>query len=178
MTEAEGAVLLFIQEHLRTQLLDPFMTAVTTLGDSGLIWIAAALLLLCFRRYRGCGAAVLLALLIGALVTNVILKNAVVRIRPYEVIEGLCILVDAPHDYSFPSGHSTSSVAAAAVMLRCLPRRFGVPAAVLAALICLSRLYVGVHYPTDVLAGALIGLLAAFASERCLRRFAPPPLRP
>lgn len=99
------------------------------------------------------------------LINNILLKNLVARIRPYEVIEGLTCLVRQPRDYSFPSGHTTTSFAAAWVMFRQLPKRFGVPALVLAILIALSRLYVGVHYPSDVLFGALDGIAIGYGAE-------------
>ena len=105
------------------------------------------------------------SMLLGFLVTNVILKNWVCRPRPYTVIPELHALVTAA-DWSFPSGHSTSSIAAAAAMYCRTPRYLGVPALALAILICLSRLYVGVHYPTDVLFGILAGLVSAWGALR------------
>ena len=103
--------------------------------------------------------------MIGALITNVTLKNLVARTRPYEVVEGLVLLIEKQRDYSFPSGHTCASFAAAGVYWRMLPKKFGIPLVILAAMIAFSRLYVGVHYPTDVLAGLLIGLFAAWAAR-------------
>ena len=84
----------------------------------------------------------------GALITNVCLKNLVARPRPMSV-EGLVPLIGKPTDYSFPSGHTCASFACALVLYRILPKKYGVPAVILASLIAFSRLYVGVHYPTD-----------------------------
>ena len=97
-------------------------------------------------------------------VLNVIMKNLFSRIRPYEVIDELTRIVPAPSDFSFPSGHAGHSFAAAVVMMVMLPRKYGVPALVLAILISVSRLYVGVHYPTDVLGGCIIGTIMAILS--------------
>lgn len=105
------------------------------------------------------------ALLIGYVITNLLLKNLVMRVRPYDAIAALEPLVRAS-SWAFPSGHATCSVAAGYAMYRGTPRYLGIPAMVVAVLICLSRLYVGVHYPTDVICGALIGLFAAMCALR------------
>lgn len=158
----DGNILLWIQEYFRQEWMTPIWTFLTSLGDKGMFWILASLLLLIPKQTRKAGITALLALLIGALLTNVILKNLVARTRPYEVIEELILLVGPQSDYSFPSGHSCASFAAAAVYLRMLPGKYGVPAIVLAGLIALSRLYVGVHYPSDVIAGILIGCFSGW----------------
>jgi len=165
----DGSILLFIQEHLRHPALDGAMTFITTLGNTGAVWIALSLVLLIIPRTRRWGLRCALALLIGFLITNVALKNIIQRIRPYEAISALNILVPPEHDFSFPSGHATSSLAAAWALFRTAPRKYGVPALVLAVLIALSRLYVGVHYPTDVLAGVAIGILAAECAVKLVR---------
>ena len=161
----DGKILLFIQDFLRFGWLTEVMRFLTSLGNGGVIWIVLAAILLCIKRYRKTGTAMAVALLLGYLVTNLILKNLVIRTRPYDAIAGLQALIGPLRDSSFPSGHTTSSIAAGFVMLKGTPRYIGVPAFVLAVLIALSRLYLGVHYPTDVLAGALIGLFAAFSAK-------------
>ncbi len=153
----DGQILIWIQEHLRAGWLNPIMRAITSLGNAGLFWILLALVLLSFKKTRKIGLACAVSIAIGALITNLILKNWVARIRPYEALESLSILVSKPHDFSFPSGHSTASFAGAWALFRNTKSRWRIPALVLAALIALSRLYVGVHYPTDVLAGCAIG---------------------
>lgn len=106
------------------------------------------------------------AALLGTLIiNNIILKNLVARTRPYEVIEGLTYLVKKPTDLSFPSGHAGCAFAAACIMFRRLPRKYGVPALILAILISFSRLYVGVHYPSDVLFGVISGISISYAAE-------------
>jgi len=166
LSQMEGVFLLWIQEHLRQEWMTPFWKLITSLGDSGWFWIALALALLCFRRWRRTGATVLLALVIGALITNIALKPLVARIRPYDVIEGLSLLVKRQADLSFPSGHTCAAFAAGAVCFVRLRRPWGVCLLVLAVLIAVSRLYVGVHYPTDVLGGIVVGLFGAWAALR------------
>ena len=161
LVNMEGGILLFIQENLRMPVLNEIMCFITRLGDKGYIWIAFAIVMLLFKRTRRAGAVCAAALLLSLLVTNITLKNIIQRIRPYEVINSLKILVDAEHSFSFPSGHSSSSLAAGWAMFRTLPKKWGVPALALGIVIALSRMYVGVHYPTDVLGGVIIGVTVA-----------------
>lgn len=166
----DGQILLWIQEHLRFEPLNAVMRAVTGLGNAGLVWIALTVTLLIFRRTRRAGVACALALVFSLLLTNLALKNWVRRPRPFAELETLTLLIGQPSEYSFPSGHASSSFAAGWAMFRTLPRRWGIPALALAVLISLSRLYVGVHYPTDVLGGAVVGIAAASLALRLLRR--------
>ena len=166
----EGSFLLFIQEHLRAPALNGVMCFITHLGDTGAIWIAFTLLLLFLPRTRKAGMICAAALIVNLLLTNIALKNIIQRIRPYDVMDSLKILVEAEHDFSFPSGHTAASFACAWAMRRTLPKKCWIPAIVLAALISLSRLYVGVHYPTDVIGGAIVGIFAAELSFRVLRK--------
>ncbi len=161
LMQLDGNILLWIQEHIRTEFLDPVVVFISSLGNAGWFWLLLLAALMLFPRYRKVGISGFAAVLIGFIITNVCIKNVVARIRPYEVIEGLEMLGVKPSDFSFPSGHSTCSAAASLVLFFMLPKRAGVPLLALGILICLSRLYVGVHYPTDVLAGALIGAAAA-----------------
>ena len=161
----DGNILLWIQEYIRQDWMEGFWKGITMLGDSGWFWIALSLLLMVPRQTRWIGITSLAAIVIGALITNVTLKNLVARTRPYEVVEGLVLLIEKQRDYSFPSGHTCASFAAAGVYWRMLPKKFGIPLVILAAMIAFSRLYVGVNYPTDVLAGLLIGLFAAWAAR-------------
>lgn len=166
----DGSILLWIQEFVRCDLLTPFMKAVTHLGDHGQLWILLTVVLLCCKKTRKAGAACAISLLLSLLVNNMILKPLVDRTRPYEVVQGLTLLIGKQKDASFPSGHTASSFAAAVVMFVMLPKRYGIPALLLAFLIGLSRLYVGVHYPTDVLCGLLSGTVLALLSVWIVKR--------
>ena len=108
---------------------------------------------------------------IGALITNVFLKNAVARIRPYDAVETIVPLVGKLSDYSFPSGHTCASFASAFVYYRLLPRKYGILTMILAVLISFSRLYLGVHYPTDVLGGFFIGLLSSILAYQIVESY-------
>ena len=156
----DASILLWIQANLRGAL-DAVMTFITHLGDKGLFWIVLTLALLCFRRTRKVGVVSAISMVIGLLVVNIVLKNWIARVRPYELIEGLNLMIEKQHDFSFPSGHATNSFACAWVLFRGLKKRWGIPALILAILIAFSRLYVGVHYPTDIIVGVAIGICAA-----------------
>lgn len=164
LAELDGNVLLWLQEYIRQEWMHGFWKAVTSLGDSGIFWIALSLLLLIPKPTRRIGITALAALAIGALITNVVLKHIIARTRPYEVIDGLILLIEKQSDFSFPSGHTCASFAAAGVYWRMMPKKYGIPLLILAVLIAFSRLYVGVHYPSDVLGGLLAGLFAAWAA--------------
>ena len=168
LIQIDENILLFIQEYLRRDWMNGFWSMVTHLGDGGFIWILAGAALLIFKRTRKAGAAVLLALIFGAVITNVVLKNVIARIRPYEVVEGLKLLIERQHDFSFPSGHACAAFAGATALYRTIPGKYGICALVFAGLIALSRLYVGVHYPSDVIAGTLIGIFSGWAAYKLI----------
>ena len=157
----DGQLLLLIQEYLRNDILTPLMTGLTSLGDYGQIWIAIGVILLIPKRTRRTGVLSLLSLLCAHLLCNFVLKDYVMRARPYDVIEGIYCLIEKPTDYSFPSGHAMTAFAAAVVIFKNRPKRLGIPVMALAFVMAFSRLYVGVHYPSDVILGALLGTLIA-----------------
>lgn len=171
--KTDGDILLFLQNHVRNALTDGFWKLITFLGDGGWFWIVTGILLLFFAKTRKAGVTALLALLLGALVTNLLLKNLVARPRPYDMIAGLTPLVKKLKDYSFPSGHTCASFAAAVVYWKMLPKVWGRAGVLLAFLIAFSRLYVGVHYPTDVLAGGIIGGLMGLLAVYIIKYIRP-----
>ena len=115
LLQLDGDILLFIQQYLRHDWMTPFWKFITSLGNAGWFWIVLSIVLLLFKRTRKIGITAIIALAIGALITNVALKNLVARIRPYEVVDGLRLLIERQRDYSFPSGHTCASFAAALV---------------------------------------------------------------
>lgn len=160
----EAQILLWIQNHLRNPILDPIMQFITSLGDGGILWIIVTAVLLIIPKTRKTGILCLISLGFTVLVNNIILKNLVNRTRPYVAIPDLILITKNPGDASFPSGHTAASFSVAVVMLMTMKKRYGIPAIVLASLIALSRLYVGVHYPSDVLGGFVVATLIAVAT--------------
>lgn len=164
-TLAEGfdlPILDWIQANLQSAFMDFLMPIITIFGDAGIFWIACAVILLFIPKYRKAGLSMGVALLLGVLVCNVTMKPLFQRIRPYDYQEQylntlIPLLVDRQHDFSFPSGHTIASFeACTALMLR--DKRLGIPATVLAVLIAFSRLYLYVHYPTDVITSVFLGI--------------------
>ena len=159
-------ILEWIAANLRCPFMDTIMPIITLLGDAGIFWIAIAALCLFFPKYRKMGLSMGISLLIGLLVCNVLLKPLVGRIRPYDYQlehfgKQIQLLVAAQHDFSFPSGHTIASFeAATAIMLH--NKKLGIVAMILAVMISFSRLYLYVHYPTDVLASIVLGTAIAF----------------
>ena len=162
MNQFEVSILLWIQENLRGAL-DGFWVFITHLGDKGYLWIAIGLALLLFKKTRSVGVTVLLALLINLFITNIGLKNIIARPRPFHVNPDLVTLIKHPSSFSFPSGHTSGSLTAAFVLFHLMPKKIGVPAVTLATMIAFSRMYVGVHYPTDVLGGIAVAIVASTA---------------
>lgn len=148
----------WIADTLRTPILDSIMVFYTSLGNGGWIFILLGAVMLLFRATRKAGASSLTAMVLGLLVTNLTLKPLVSRARPWMVMENFTTLVTSSDMNSFPSGHTTAAFAFAVALCVALPRKWAKAAALIAAaLMGFSRLYVGVHFPTDVLAGALVG---------------------
>jgi undecaprenyl-diphosphatase len=162
MLAFDGDILLFIQEYLRCPALSSLLVPLTKLGNGGILWIAIVILLLFYPKTRKSGLITLLAMSICWIFNDLVLKNLIERPRPFTQIEELKILVSAPRTHSFPSGHSCVAVAVArAVWLTCNIRWIRIVVAILAGLMAFSRMYVGVHYPTDVLAGCFVGFLGS-----------------
>ncbi len=170
LLKLDGDILLWIQDNLRAGWLDPIMKFITYLANGGALWIGICVLLLILKKTRTTGLVCSCSLAATFLINNIILKNIIARTRPYEVVEGLNRIIGAQSDYSFPSGHSGASFAVAVVMFMEMPKKYGVPALIAAMLIALSRLYVGVHYPSDVIAGIFTGTLYAVITVTIYRK--------
>ena len=165
----EMQILYGIQE-LRTSFLDSFFVFITSLGNSGFIWIVLGILLVIFKKTRKTGLVILFAMSLGFLLGNMALKNLIQRSRPCWEDPSISLLISNPHDFSFPSGHTLHSFAAAfSIFLS--HKKAGIISLLLASLIAFSRLYLFVHYPTDILGGLVLGLLLALISNYCVKKW-------
>lgn len=163
----ELSLLHALREHLACGLLDALMPGVTALSNGGALWIISTALLLLRPETRRSGAVMALSLMLEAFLCNRLLKPLVARPRPFSADPSAALLIERPGGYSFPSGHTGASFAAAAA-LYFEGNRLWRPATVLAGLIGFSRMYLFVHYPSDVLAGALLGILTGWLSSHAL----------
>ena len=169
MNQFEASILLWIQENLRG-VMDGFWVFVTHLGDGGYLWIALGVALLFFKKTRPIGFTVLISLLINFIITNVTLKDLIARPRPFVVNDTIVTLIKAPTSYSFPSGHTSGSFSAMLALYRWVPKKIGIPAIILASMIAFSRMYIGVHYPTDILGGIVVGFMSSIWAYYLVRR--------
>lgn len=160
---------LYALQELHNPVLDAIMVFITTLGDDGLFWIAVGVVCLFFKKHRKMGMQVLLSMLFTYIIGNLILKNVFARPRPCDIDTAVTMLIPRPHGHSFPSGHSMNGMVAA-VALFFNNRKIGIPAVVLAVLIGFSRMYLFVHFPTDVLGGFAVAVIVAVAVDWGFRR--------
>ena len=169
MNNFELGILDFLAEHLGCPFLDFLMPIITLFGDGGIFWIALSVIFIAIPKTRKMGITMGLSLAVGFLIGNLFLKNVVGRIRPYDLNPNFALLVDRLHDYSFPSGHTLASFEAATAIFL-YKKRLGMAALLLASLIAFSRLYLYVHYPTDVLASIILGVGIAILSFRIINK--------
>jgi undecaprenyl-diphosphatase len=164
----DWAVLHWIHNTLTCTFLDYLMPKITELGNGGMIWILVGFVLIATKRYRRYGIILIIGLVLGVIVGNVFLKNLIARSRPCWIDHSVTLLIANPSDYSFPSGHTLASVIAATI-LTLSKKKFGYIAIPLATLIAFSRLYLYVHFPSDILGAAFIGVtigLLVFSVEK------------
>ena len=167
--QVDKAILLFIHNNLRYPALTPFFKAV---ADYGVIILGVYVVLMLLwekRRIFPIASACVVSGLLGDFIKGY-LKKAVMRPRPFLEIPTLEPLIKRPKGFSFPSGHTTLAFAVAFIISRILPKRYSIPAFLMAALVAFSRLYLGVHYPTDILGGICIGYVAGMITDFLYKR--------
>ena len=150
--------ILYAINGIHNNILDVIMVVITTLVDRGLLWIILAMGLLINKKTRKCGIFMLISMLLGFFIGNIIIKNVVARQRPNWIDNTINLLIVNPTDYSFPSGHTLVSFCSAMTIFL-FNKKWGIFAIIFAILIGISRMYLFVHYPTDVLAGAILGIV-------------------
>lgn len=153
-------------QTIRTPILDRLMCFITSLGSAGRVWILLAVILLIRPKTRKSGAVILTALVVDLILCNGILKNLVGRTRPFDVNTSVSILINKPRDFSFPSGHTAVSFATVVALFLSGEKKLWKISLVAAVLIAFSRLYLYVHYPTDILGGIVVGILAGYIGYR------------
>lgn len=149
-------VLDWINVSIRNKTFDKIMPMITAAGNLGIVWIVISVLLMTKVDYRSLGKMILVALLITTVVGEGIIKNIFRRKRPFYNDEEKELLISRPITYSFPSGHTASSFAVAAVFIK-TENSASLVIIALASLIAFSRVYLGVHYPSDVIGGGIVG---------------------
>ena len=169
MQAAEFAILDWIQAHLRCGFLDAVLPAISRTANHGELWIILAVILLLIRGQRKYGASVACGLILDLVSCNIILKPLIGRIRPFAVNGLVELLIAAPTDASFPSGHTAASFAAV-FALKTAGSPLWKPALAVALVIAFSRLYLYVHWPSDVLGGALLGAAVGWAGAKIVEK--------
>ena len=153
-------------QTIHTPLLDRFMVAITKLGDAGILTVN----LLLIPKTRKSGVYMAVALIADLIICNVILKPIVARIRPYSINQTVHLLVTPLKDYSFPSGHTAASFASVSALYFAGRKRMAAGTLIVSVLIAFSRMYLYVHYPTDVLGGLIIGLLCGWIADMIIQK--------
>ncbi len=171
MTGIDQEILTWIHTYLSSPFLDAVMVFFTYLGNWGLIWVVTGTVLLFNKRLRFYGICILVAVGLSAIIGNLVLKPLIDRPRPFVDDPTITLLINPPSTSSFPSGHAASSFAAATVLLFMpVAKPYKAAGLVVAILISFSRIYLEVHYPSDVLAGMVLGIVCGVAVVLLLRR--------
>ena len=163
--------ILYLINNIHNNILDKIMITLTNLGDAGIIWIIIAIILLFIKKTRKCGILMIISMILGLIIGNGILKNLIQRQRPCWIDTNILLLIPNPTDFSFPSGHTLASFEAS-IMILLHSKKWGIPALILSILLAFSRMYLFVHFPTDILGGAILGttisILVYYVSEKII----------
>ncbi len=161
---------LYALQEWHAPILDKLMIMITTLGNGGVFWICLGVVLAIVPKTRKCGVCMLISMALTFVLGNLILKNVVARPRPFTVATDIVLKIPKPGEYSFPSGHTMNSFTASTTIFM-FYKKPGVVALALAVLIAFSRMYLFVHYPTDILAGMVLGIVDAWFVFGARKRF-------
>lgn len=166
----DSNILFFIQNHIQNPILNPIMIFFTRLANGGFVWIFISGILLIKKKYRKIGLLILCALIINTILGEVFLKHLIQRPRPFDTLKGLNIIIEKPTSFSFPSGH-TSSAFACAFMLGYFFKEYRWHFYILASIIGFSRVYLLVHYPSDVICGVILGYFSFLITKILYLKF-------
>lgn len=158
--EIDLQILNLIQQYFKSVFMDKFMVFITNLGNRGIIWLIISLIFMTRKEYRKISIYSILALILVTILGELVLKNIVDRVRPFEIVEQMELLIKKPVSSSFPSGHTASSFTMAGVLSHKI-RKYKITFYILASLIAFSRLYLFVHNPTDIVAGIVLSVVCS-----------------
>lgn len=165
-TSFEIGILDAIQK-LSTPSLDKFMVTITSLGNMSIIWIAFIIIFLSTKEYKTMGKVMVLGFILNLIIVNLLLKNIFARVRPFNIVNHADLLIPTLKDGSFPSGHTSYAFTIFTIVLFMAKKKsLKVLTGILAVLIAFSRLYLYVHFPTDVIGGAIIGFILAILAMK------------
>jgi len=165
----ELSILDWIQT-LHNPILDQIMVFITRLGNAGAIWILLTVVLILIPKTRKTGVIAAFVLIVDVLLCDITLKNIVGRIRPYDVNTGVHLLISKPHGWSFPSGHTSASFAVVTALYLAREKKLWKPVLILALLIAISRMYLYVHYPTDIFGGIVVGIVSGYLGYELVKK--------
>lgn len=160
ITALDFNIVLWVQQHIRSPFLSAFFIPFTTIGNAGILFILIGIIMLFFKKTRQSGRLLLLSITISFILNDIVIKNIVQRPRPYNTFSQIIPLVPPPGKYSFPSGH-TAAAFSSMITLFFTQKKCALTGLFIALLMGFSRIYVGVHYPTDVFCGAILGTTVA-----------------